>query len=168
MSIVFGLTFLSQYYVEVLHLIPTILNVCCFTEDNLDRIVLVPLLWRELFPSSRGKGLRAKSMSALPPPTPPPHTYTHSLHPVHARLPIQGSRDRTPASRVFRIRLKTEVPSPYDLVVGETLNPSSLTRRQPYMPLRVTRQIAFTKMPIGCRNMSIMNPIWYTQDPFEM
>ena len=35
-----------------------------------------------------------------------------------------------PASPVIRMRLKTEVPSPYDLVVGETLNPSSLTHYQ--------------------------------------
>ena len=31
------------------------------------------------------------------------------------------------SSPVFRVRLLTEVPSPYDLVVGGTLNPSSLT-----------------------------------------
>ena len=34
---------------------------------------------------------------------------------------------RYPASPVLRMRLKTKVPSPYDLVSGGTLNPSSLT-----------------------------------------
>ena len=31
-----------------------------------------------------------------------------------------GSQDRPPASPVFRIRLKTGAPSPYDLFVGGT------------------------------------------------
>ena len=39
---------------------------------------------------------------------------------ITAKLPIQGSQDRSHAFPVFRMRLKTEVPSPYDLIVGGT------------------------------------------------
>ena len=37
------------------------------------------------------------------------------------------SRDLSPASPVFRMRLQTEVPSVHGLIVGGTFNPSSLT-----------------------------------------
>ena len=41
-------------------------------------------------------------------------------------LPIQGLQDQYPASPLFRMRLETEIPSPYDLV-GGALNLSSLS-----------------------------------------
>ena len=54
---------------------------------------------------------------------------------LDSRLPIPGLQDRSSTSLVFQMRLLTEVLSLYDLIVGGTLNSSSLTHSLLYQKL---------------------------------